>query len=334
MRVLVVGLGSMGKRRIRLLKQKYADEVDIIGVDLREDRRIFCQEEYNIMVFSSLEDVLDKFDIKAAFICTSPLSHGRIINKCLNKGIHVFSELNLIADEFYHKNIKLAEAKKCVLFASSTLLYRKDIEIINEYVVNLTKPVNYIYHVGQYLPDWHPWEDYKDFFVADRRTNACREIMAIEFPWIIEVFGEIDFWNVFSDKMSGLDIEYNDNFFIFIKHRTGNKGLLEIDLVSRKAVRNLEVFGEELYLSWDGKPEGLRLYDFTEGKEKLLNVYPVIDRNKGYSEFIVENAYMREIEIFFEAVAGKKELVKYDINKEREVINLMDKIEGRVYEKL
>ncbi|MDE6927475.1 MAG: hypothetical protein K2P06_01985, partial [Muribaculaceae bacterium] len=66
----------------------------------------------------------------------------------------------------------------------------------------------YIYHVGQYLPEWHPWENYQDFFVGDKRTNGCREIMAIEFPWLIETFGEIREVSVLHDKMSHLNIDY------------------------------------------------------------------------------------------------------------------------------
>ena len=34
--------------------------------------------------------------------------------------------------------------------------------------------------LGQYLPDWHPWESYKSFFVSNKKTNGCRELFAIE----------------------------------------------------------------------------------------------------------------------------------------------------------
>ena len=54
---------------------------------------------------------------------------------------------------------------------SSTLQYRKEIQFIKEEVKKVSGKVNYIYHVGQYLPDWHPWENYKDFFVGDARRG-------------------------------------------------------------------------------------------------------------------------------------------------------------------
>ena len=54
------------------------------------------------------------------------------------------------------------------------------IHILQEF----SRPVNYIYHIGQYLPDWHPWENYKNFFVGDKRTGGVREIFGIDLPWL------------------------------------------------------------------------------------------------------------------------------------------------------
>ena len=38
----------------------------------------------------------------------------------------------------------------------------------------------FVYHSGQYLPDWHPWESYKDFYVSNPATGARREIVPFE----------------------------------------------------------------------------------------------------------------------------------------------------------
>ena len=38
MKIVVIGLGSMGKRRIRLIKEMYPDYT-VVGIDGREDRR-------------------------------------------------------------------------------------------------------------------------------------------------------------------------------------------------------------------------------------------------------------------------------------------------------
>ena len=38
MKLLVIGLGSMGKRRVRLLKE-YDSNIEIVGLDKQEKRR-------------------------------------------------------------------------------------------------------------------------------------------------------------------------------------------------------------------------------------------------------------------------------------------------------
>lgn len=55
MRFLVIGLGSMGKRRIRLLN-KYNDSYEIFGIDNNGERREEVKSEYGIEVFKSISD--------------------------------------------------------------------------------------------------------------------------------------------------------------------------------------------------------------------------------------------------------------------------------------
>ena len=53
--------------------------------------------------------------------------------------------------------------------------------------VAVGRPLAFTYQVGQYLPDWHPWESYKDFYVSKRATGAYREIVPFELAWLIDV---------------------------------------------------------------------------------------------------------------------------------------------------
>jgi predicted dehydrogenase len=187
--------------------------------------------------------------------------------------------------------------------------------------------LNYTYHVGQYLPDWHPWEDYKSFFVNDKRSNGCRELFAIELPWLADVFGEIVEVDVLKSKMSSLSLDYNDNYIVLIQHATGYKGTLSVDVVSRKAVRNLEVFGEQLYLTWDGSPKGLYVYDYDKKQNRSVQLYQEIDQLDNYSSFVVENAYTNEIISFFKAVTAGK-LPVYNFEKDKVILNIIDEIEA------
>lgn len=326
MNAIVIGLGSMGRRRIRLIKQYSSSNIKIVGIDLNDNRRKISEEQFGIETDTDLKKVLDVNDIDCAFICTSPLSHSYLINLCLEYNLHVFTELNLISDG-YDENIDLAKKKKRTLFLSSTFLYRAEIIRINELIRQQSELVNYSYHVGQYLPDWHPWENYKDFFVGEKRTNGCRELFAIELPWLIEVFGNIKDIVVRKSKISSLNIDYDDNYMVILEHESGHKGMLAVDIVSRKAVRNLEVFGENLYLSWDGSAEGLKIIDIENKKEESIQLYEKVDQLSQYSKFVVENAYYNEIESFFNAITKNIEPI-YDFEKDKKILDLIDRIEA------
>lgn len=325
MNIVVIGLGSMGRRRIRLIK-KYDSALQIFGIDTNEERRRACEKEYGVETYSNLNDLFDNNTVNCAFVCTAPLSHSGIITQCLERKIHVFTELNLVSDG-YDKNVALAKANDVVLFMSSTFLYRDEVKKIRSLIKQANCLVNYTYHVGQFLPDWHPWENYKDFFVGDKRSNGCREIFAIELPWLTDVFGDISKVRATKNKMSNLNIDYNDNYLVMVEHTTGHKGMFAVDIVSRKAVRNLEIFGENLFLQWDGSPEGLRTYDFMKKEEEIIKLYDEIDQLEQYSRFVVENAYFNEIVLFFAAVGGGEE-PSYSFGKDKAILEIIDEIEA------
>lgn len=324
MTIVVVGLGSMGKRRIRLLKE-IDTNIKIIGIDFDEQRCLQVQELYGIRTVQDLESIFSGEKVDCAVISSSPLSHNKIIRRCLEQGIHVFTEINLV-DEGYKENIKLADEKNLTLFLSSTFLYRAEIEYIQEKTREYKEPLNYVYHIGQYLPDWHPWENYQDMFLGDKRTNGCREIMAIELPWLVSTFGDIVDVKVAKSKNSKLHIDYADNYMILIEHEQGNKGMLAVDVLSRKAVRNLEILGEELYISWNGTPDSLRQYDIEEKKQKEVKLYQNIVHEEGYGAFIIENAYVKELESFLKVVRGE-EKPRHSFEKDQEILKWIDTIE-------
>lgn len=323
MKVAVVGLGSMGKRRIRLM-QEIDPSLEILGIDGREDRRAEAKDLYGIETADSTEG-LAAAGVECAFVCTAPLSHNEIIRACLSQGLHVFTELNLVADG-YEENQKLAEDKNVTLFLSSTFLYREETSYICRKVAGEGN-WNYVYHIGQYLPDWHPWESFQDFFVGNKRTNGCREIMAIELPWLTKAFGGVTKCTVTADKQSALPIDYKDNYMITLQHENGNKGVLVVDVVSPCAVRRFEGYKENQYIQWSGTPDTLLAYD---AESKTLN--PVVlqeqaEHKEGYRAFIVENAYRNEIKTFFAAVKGEAE-PSYGFAQDAAVLQLIDQLEA------
>lgn len=324
MKIIVVGLGSMGKRRIRLLSER--KDVQLFGIDSQESRCAEVKEKFGLKCYACIAEACEAEHPDAAVISTSPLSHAAIIKECLQNNLHVFTEINLVADG-YAENMALAKEKGKVLFLSSTFLYRKETQTIIEKVNNAKCPLNYIYHIGQYLPDWHPWESYNNYFIGNPKTNGCREIMAIDLPWIVTAFGPIKRVNAVKSKNTQLNINYNDNYLITIEHENDNKGVFAVDVVTRKSIRHIDVYGEDFQLSWNGTPDSLMIYNF-ETKEMQPFVFD--DANEhvdGYASFITENPYREEIEAYLLQIKNSKNKPIWDFEKDLKLLSTIDIIE-------
>ena len=93
-----------------------------------------------------------------------------------------------------------------------------------------------------------------------------------------------------------------------------------------KAVRNLEVFGETLYLSWNGSPNGLWEYDLAAKAERLVLCDDKAHPNENYCTFIIDNAYKNEIIDFLEQIFYAKKPL-YSFNEDWTILKLIDRVE-------
>lgn len=325
MKNLIVGLGSMGKRRARLIMSLGA-AYGVFGVDSSPKRRGEA-EALGITCFASLPEALAAGRYDAAFVCTAPLTHSLLIDSLLDDGLPVFTELNLVPDG-YEELMEKAEEKKLPLFLSSTMLYRAETRWLSAELADFAKPVNYIYHIGQYLPDWHPWENYKDFFVGDKRTGGVREILGIELPWLLSAFGPVCGLSAQRDNISALELPYPDSCFVTLRHQNGTKGFLAADVVSPKPVRNFEVYGEGLHLFWEGSPGSLARWNADSRTKEPVDAYcGEVQQDERYSDNVVENAYLEEILNFYEVIAGKAS-PRWSFAQDLAALRLIDRIES------
>lgn len=325
MKIIVIGLGSMGKRRIRLLSER--KDVILFGIDSQRSRCAEVKEKYGIPCYNSIDEACVAQDVDAAVISTSPLSHTGIIKECLEHNLHVFTEINLV-DDGYDENIALAKEKGRVLFLSSTFLYRKETQTIIEKVHQTECPLNYIYHVGQYLPDWHPWESYNNYFIGNPKTNGCREIMAIDLPWLVTAFGTIKEVKVMKSKNTCLNISYNDNYLIMLEHENGTKGVFAVDVVARKPYRHIDVYGEGLQLSWNGTADSLYQYDIENKQDVNISLEEASEHVEGYASFITENPYREELNAYLRQIEDSSFTPEWDFEKDKTVLDWIDKIEA------
>ena len=325
MKIIVIGLGSMGKRRIRLLSEN--KDIQLFGIDSQGSRCAEVKEKFGLKCYASIADAVAAEHPDAAVISTSPLSHAAIIKECLQNNLHVFTEINLVADG-YDENMALAKEKGKVLFLSSTFLYRKETQTIIKKTNEATCPLNYIYHIGQYLPDWHPWESYNNYFIGNPRTNGCREIMSIDLPWIVTAFGSIKSVSAVKSKNTQLNIKYNDNYLITIEHVNGNKGVLAADVVTRKSIRHIDVYGETFQMSWNGTADSLQEYNLETKEMQTIQFDDASEHVEGYAAFITENPYREELNAFLAQIANPKAVPAWTFEKDFELLKIIDQIEA------
>lgn len=320
-KVLVVGYGSMGRRRIRLTLELYPN-AKFICVDSNIERRVQVEKDGHIAA-TSLEKGLE-FSPDIAFVCTSPGHHAEILLRIVAAKIPVFTELNLTADK-YDELLDASTKYRVPIFVSSTLVYKKQMNIFKRMADEQDKPVTYMYHVGQYLPDWHPWESYKDFFIGRKKTNGIREIMAIQLPWIVDCFGRITDVKVTHQRCTDLDIEFPDSVILSIVHENGNIGVFVVDVVARKATTHLEIIGEDIHVLWDGHNDDLMTLNMTTKELERVEVYASEEHVEGYSDNIAEEPYRDEIKEFIRAIAGKQP--RYGLQDDAYVLGIIDQIE-------
>jgi predicted dehydrogenase len=180
-------------------------------------------------------------------------------------------------------------------------------------------PLSFTYHSGQYLPDWHPWEDYRSYYVAKRATGACREIVPFELIWLTWVLGDVETVSCFRGKLSALDADIDDTYQLLLRFKRGILGHMLVDVVSRVPYRTYRLLGEEGVIDWVWSEKKVRVFKadsrtWTEYSE------PAGIAERGY--LAAEDMYIEEMRQFVEAVQGVRDY-PYTLAEDKRVLDLL-----------
>ncbi|KIC63414.1 Gfo/Idh/MocA family protein [Chryseobacterium taiwanense] len=303
--ILVIGLGSMGKRRIRNLQALGIK--NIIGLDNREDRRQETREKYQIKTVSSFDEAITNYIFDAFVISLPPAIHHIYMKKAIELGISTFIEASVVDTDF-DQMIRDAKEKNVCLAPSCTLFFHPAIKKIAEIVQNneLGKISNFLYHSGQYLPDWHTYEDVSEYYVSKKETGGGREIVPFELTWITLVLG-------FPKRVVGLyknaiqieganDIDDTYNLLMDYGQSIFN---LSVDVVSRHATRRLVINGDKKQLYWNWDDNMIKVYDPEVNDWKEIK-YETIAAQNGYNKNITEQMYIDEMKAFLMAANNER----------------------------
>ena len=303
MKFLIIGLGSMGKRRVRNL-QAIGDH-EILGVDLSKEKRNECEEKYKIKTFEQVRDVeLNNYD--AIIISTPPDHHNEWLEFAIDNKKPVFVEASVILNGLNEIDLK-AKEKNILVAPSCTLRFFTPIKMLKNIVESdkYGRFINFSYHLGQYLPDWHPWEKVGDSYTGKKETSGAREMVAFELTWLTDIVGMPESFKGFYGKTMDFGVEIDDTYAISFKFRNAFGNML-IDTTARFGTRTLILNLEKAQILWRWDIKNIRIYE-ADSKSWQEITFETGKAEKGYNENITEDMYIDEMKSFISAIKGEKD---------------------------
>jgi len=307
LKIMIIGLGSMGKRRIRNLLA--LGEKQIYGFDIKKHRIEEAVRLYNIEP-AEKTDIISTDDVDVLFICVPPAQHLEYIKLAVENKKHCFIEASVVSDGL----IQLAdEIDKTDLkvYASCTLRFHPAVKKIKELINGgaIGTVSNFSYHSGQYLPDWHPWEDIRDYYVSSKSTGGCREIVPFECSWLNDIFGKIKKVTGIYGKTIDLGVDIDDVYAVAMQYKSGVIGTLLVDVVSRFAVRQMIINGDKGQILWDWNSSDIKLYSSDNAQWESYEITKGKSAD-GYNKNITEDMYVEEAGVFLDSI--RKRLPVYN----------------------
>lgn len=279
MKILVLGLGSMGKRRIRNLQELKINE--IVGYDINQDRCKQANELYKIEIAESLDSALNKKP-DGVIISTPPDKHKEHALLAIERKIPFFTEVNTMNPEDMQDIIEMCKKNNVNGMPSCNIIFHPSVIKIKEKIKEnkIGKILTFNYHSGTYLPDWHPWEKLSDYYVFKKETGGGRDQIMWEFPWIYQILGKPHKISAFTKKKGDFDADIFDVYDLLIEFENGIIGHIMVDVIQRPQSRFCEIIGTNGTIRWEYDNKKVTIYN---AENKIWEDYPEKDDYKGYT---------------------------------------------------
>lgn len=293
MKFLIAGLGSIGRRHMRNLialgekdivlyrtRKATMPEEDLAGFPQETDLQVALEKHKPDAVIVSnptslhLDVAIPAAQAGCSLLLEKPLSHSmeRIdeLESALKKG----GGRVVVGFQFrFHPG--LVKAKQLI---SDGEIGR----VISAHV-----------HFGEYLPAWHPWEDYRKGYAARADMGGgvvltqCHSLDYL--PWLV---GKVESVWGFTAKLSDLELDVEDTAKIGLRFENGALGSIHLDYNQQPPAHYFEVIGTKGSLQWNLSDGATRIFraersrsdngGAVEAGEKAWGVYqtaPEFERN-------------------------------------------------------
>ena len=280
MKFLIAGLGSIGRRRLRNLRT--LGQADIILYRTHQ-ATLPDAELGDLPTFTELSLALD--EKPDGFIIANPTAlhldvaiaaakagSALLIEKPISDGLAGLGELQ--------SALNLSSKPAIVGFHFRFHPVLNQVKALLE-SGQLGRPLSARAHWGEYLPDWHPWEDYRRSYAA-RADLGGGVVNTLSHPldYLRWLLGEVESVSAWTGKLSELELDVEDHADILIRFVAGEAASVHLDYYQRPPSHTLEITCEGGRICWDNASGEARVFHAQSGATDLMVPPEGFERNQ------------------------------------------------------
>lgn len=300
MRFLIAGLGSIGRRHLRNLVS--LDQTDIILLRSKANN----PEDDELKSFPVVTDMNAALKCKPdAVIVSNPTAlHLKVAIPAAKAGCHLLLEkpISHSMQEMDELQSAVKRGRGCVLVGFQFRFHPSLIkikEILSKGQIG--RVLSCRSHWGEYLPGWHPQEDYREGYSA-RKDLGGGVVLSLCHPldYLHWLFGKVNELIAVTGKLSDLEIEVEDTAEIILNFHSKTIGSLHLDYIQQPPSHTLEVIGTDGCIRWNYS-DGI-VY-FYQNEEKQWKQFPL---KEGFSR---NDLFLEEMRHFINCMKDSQEPV-------------------------
>ena len=263
-RILIVGLGSIGKRHLRLARMFFP------GADIRVLRHQIEAKvpEYSNGCYYNIQDAIN-FAPQIAVIASPAPFHITCALALTEVGVHLLIEKPLSNNlEGVVDLLELSKLKGTVLLTGYNLRFMASLQhfrnMLGEGIVG--KVLSVRSEIGQYLPSWRLDKDYQHCVSAKAELGGGVLLeLSHEIDYLRWIFGETQWVSATLGRQSNLEIDVEDTAHLclgFARLDCGHQliGAVTLDFIRHDVTRYCIAIGEKGTLRWDGIKNQVSIY--------------------------------------------------------------------------
>jgi len=311
-KLLIAGLGSIGRRHFRNLIA--LGETDLVLLRTRK-ATLPDDELAGYPVETDTHEALQKHKPNAVVVANPTALHLDVAIPAAEAGCHILLE-KPVSHSLDGLDIlqKAAEKSGSKILVGFQFRYHPTLNKARELIQAgmLGQVLTVHAHWGEYLPNWHPWEDYRLSYAA-RADLGGGVIGTLTHPldYLCYLLGEIDALWSFNGHISPLELDVEDAAEIGLKFASGALGGVHVNYLQRPPVHRLEIVGTHGTLRWNNADGTLRFYQMPApfGSYSDAPPAPVIETFTLPEGFERNDLFLAQTRHFLGIVRGEEEPV-------------------------